>query len=288
MDSSQDSTQPSSYENEVLPTSPKRTPSLSGSLHSENSTRRFSFLKASTDEKNPHSLPKVTTAYKRQISVINTTMKPKIQPSHKVPVETIEPVIQIDTDCVFDEFDKIKHLCNGSNSSIFKSTMNNNRKVILKVLLEEKSNDPVAVHEFKMEGQVLQRLKHANIVIIEGIGNYEESSVSGKGLSVPRPYIVLERLMGGVCTDFLRLKFLDQSPFSPLRAMRILIDFISALQYIHEEFHETFKIIHRDLKPDNLGFTANGTLKVMDFGLAAVVPKLEDADHVYNLTGLDN
>ena len=74
-------------------------------------------------------------------------------------------------------------------------------------------------------------------------------------------------------------------PFDYNELLRIFIEFASALAYLHEEFSESICIIHRDLKPDNIGFTLNYRLKLIDFGLATCIPKNEKRDDVYQLTG---
>ena len=59
----------------------------------------------------------------------------------------------------------------------------------------------------------------------------------------------------------------------------------SALDYLHNHWNEHVQIIHRDLKPDNIGWSADGTLKLFDFGLCACVRKQIDRRDQYKLTG---
>lgn len=78
----------------------------------------------------------------------------------------------------------------------------------------------------------------------------------------------------------------ERAPFSAPDFLRLARDLMSGLAYIHSEQHEEYIVIHRDLKPDNLAFTTSGTLKLIDFGLAAIVRREDcDAFGTYHLTG---
>ena len=56
------------------------------------------------------------------------------------------------------------------------------------------------------------------------------------------------------------------------------------MDYLHSRCHPGASIIHRDLKPDNVGFSADGTLKLFDLGLCTCVRTIVD-DQPYAMTG---
>ena len=62
--------------------------------------------------------------------------------------------------------------------------------------------------------------------------------------------------------------------------MELLLALSQAINHLHNECDPARITIHRDLKPDNIGFTHNGTLRLFDFGLAAVIPRAVPADEI--------
>ncbi|MGE5325562.1 MAG: protein kinase domain-containing protein, partial [Deltaproteobacteria bacterium] len=137
-----------------------------------------------------------------------------------------------------------------------------NRDVALKVLPETVSNDPQRMARFEREAQILASLSHPNIATIHGL----EESGNVRAL-------VMELVEGQTLAELVGARGTRPSPEtiegerrSPLRlddALPIAKQVADALEYAHER-----GIIHRDLKPANVKVTPEGTVKVLDFGLA--------------------
>ncbi len=122
-----------------------------------------------------------------------------------------------------------------------------NRDVALKVLPELFALDPDRLARFKREAQVLASLNHPNIGAIYG---FED----GSGIQA----LVLELVEGPTLADRIA-----QGPIPGVEALLIARQIAEALEAAHER-----GIIHRDLKPANIKMRDDGTVKVLDFGLA--------------------
>ena len=123
-----------------------------------------------------------------------------------------------------------------------------NRDVALKVLPDTFAADPDRLARFRREAQVLAALNHPNIAAIHGL---EET---GGGVSA----LVLELVEGPTLADRIA-----QGPIPLDEALPIARQIAEALEAAHER-----GIIHRDLKPANVKVREDGTVKVLDFGLA--------------------
>ena len=127
------------------------------------------------------------------------------------------------------------------------------RDVALKVLPTAFALDPERVARFRREAQVLASLNHPHIASIYGL----EESPGGLGL-------VLELVEGQTLAD----RLVD-GPLPLGEAWPIAQQVSEALEAAHDR-----GIIHRDLKPANIKVRADGTVKVLDFGLAkALLPR---------------
>jgi serine/threonine protein kinase len=127
------------------------------------------------------------------------------------------------------------------------------RHVAIKALPEEFERDAEWLARFQREAKLLASLNHPNIAAIYGLEEYEGSHV-----------LVLE-LVDGVTLDD-RLK---RGAISLEEALAIAVQITEALEAAHEK-----GVIHRDLKPANIKLDRQGTVKVLDFGLA----KMREAD----------
>ena len=122
-----------------------------------------------------------------------------------------------------------------------------NRDVALKVLPDSFASDPDRLARFTREAQTLASLNHPNIAHIHG---FEESGgVRALVMELVEGDDLSQRIAKGVIP-------IDD-------ALPIAKQIADALEAAHEQ-----GIIHRDLKPANIKVRSDGTVKVLDFGLA--------------------
>jgi hypothetical protein len=122
-----------------------------------------------------------------------------------------------------------------------------NRDVAIKVLPAEVSARPDAIARFEREARAVAALSHPNILAIHDFGTAD-------GVS----YAVMELLEG----ESLRQALAD-GPLPARRAVDYAIQIARGLAAAHDR-----GIIHRDIKPENAFITADGRVKILDFGLA--------------------
>lgn len=126
------------------------------------------------------------------------------------------------------------------------------REVALKLLPDSLASGTDGVRRFQQEARAASALNHPNILAIYDIGEHEGS-----------PYIVSELLEG----ETLREK-LSGGPLAARKALDYALQTVRGLAAAHDK-----GIVHRDLKPENLFVTNDGRVKILDFGIAKLVPR---------------
>src|SRR5687768_14983416 len=122
------------------------------------------------------------------------------------------------------------------------------RKVAIKFLLEEFSEDADKLNRFVQEAKAASALNHPNILTV-----YEIGEADGKN------YIATELIDGHTLRDHLAAK----EPLPLKQVLKIGVQVAEALSAAHQA-----GIIHRDIKPENIMIRQDGYVKVLDFGLA--------------------
>jgi serine/threonine-protein kinase len=121
------------------------------------------------------------------------------------------------------------------------------REIAVKVLPEEFARDEERLSRFEREARLLASLNHANIGAIHGVGRVDDTR-----------FLVLELVDGETLQETFR-----RGPLPMSRALPLFVQLAEALEAAHQK-----GVIHRDLKPANVKITADGRVKVLDFGVA--------------------
>ncbi len=149
-----------------------------------------------------------------------------------------------------EHYEILKPLGMGGMGEVYRAADSKlKREVALKILPPQFAADPSRLARFEREAQVLAALNHPNIAAIYGLEN-------AGGVR----FLVLELVEGPTLAERIA-----SGPIPLEEALRIAEQIAEALGVAHDK-----GIVHRDLKPANVKVTADGKVKVLDFGLAAV------------------
>lgn len=151
-----------------------------------------------------------------------------------------------------DRYEIIERIGSGGMAIVYKAKdLLLNRIVTVKVLREQFVADEEFVRRFRREAQSAASLSHTNIVSIYDVGKEGETE-----------YIVMEYIEGQNLKELIR----NYAPLSTEQTLNLGIQIAEAIRHAHEHH-----IIHRDIKPHNILVTADGRVKVTDFGIARAV-----------------
>ena len=133
-------------------------------------------------------------------------------------------------------------------ASIYRATdVRDNRQVALKIPHPDMEADPILFDRFQREAGIGERLNHPKVMRVFG------------GEKRSRIYMVMEW-----CEGRLLRKILEEGPLPHERAIRIAVEVLDGLEYIHAN-----GVAHRDLKPENIMVDAEDHIKLIDFGIAS-------------------
>jgi FixJ family two-component response regulator len=130
--------------------------------------------------------------------------------------------------------------------------------LVVKILRSEVTGDKVALERFIEEYNLVGRIRSRHV-----------ARIFGHGVSGEHAYLVMEFFDGGDLNKRLNGKALD-----PEETLKIFRELMFALGDIHEQ-----GILHRDLKPQNLMFRSDGSLAILDFGIAKHIDAIDRTGH---------
>ncbi|MBN1487804.1 MAG: protein kinase [Anaerolineae bacterium] len=178
------------------------------------------------------------------------------KPVGHIPASSSSTTDSTDVEMVYDfgNYHRVQTLGGGGAATVYKAISNQDgRAVAIKVL--HQSQDPYLRDKFEKEGrEIAQLLRHPHIIRVYGGGESE-------GVL----YLVMEIMEGGTLRDVIA----SRSSLPLDRIVTILGQVCDALQYAHMQ-----GVYHRDIKPENIFFTAEGQVKLGDFGIARLAQSM--------------
>ena len=148
-----------------------------------------------------------------------------------------------------DRYEIIKTIGEGGMANVYLANDTIlDRKVAIKVLRGDLSNDEKFIRRFKREALSVSNLSHPNIVEVYDVGEEEGNY-----------YIVMEYIEGKTLKQLLQ----KRGALTLNEVIDIMLQLTDGLAHAHDAY-----IIHRDIKPQNIMIEDNGLIKITDFGIA--------------------
>eukprot|EP00043_Microstomoeca_roanoka_P009909 m.94550 g.94550 ORF g.94550 m.94550 type:complete len:643 (+) comp14729_c1_seq2:36-1964(+) len=168
-----------------------------------------------------------------------------------------------------------KRLGHGSFGSVFSGTLHQ-QAVAVKVQ-KAFEDDGETVSDFINEAALLAALDHPCLTKLYGV--YIHETVD-QGFPVLELVLVIELCCGGTLTDYINGLNAEDANLHKRELLRLMHELFTGLAYLHAR-----AIVHRDLKPDNLLLTADGHLKICDFGQAKSISSSGSRHMTANVRG---
>ncbi len=150
-----------------------------------------------------------------------------------------------------DRYEILDVIGTGGMAVVYKAMCHRlNRYVAVKILRDELANDEEFRQRFQTEAQAVAMLSHPNIVSVYDVSHSDDVE-----------YIVMELIEGVTLMQYMKKK----GALGWKEALHFAVQISKALEHAHEK-----GIVHRDIKPQNIMILKDGTIKVADFGIAAL------------------
>lgn len=150
------------------------------------------------------------------------------------------------------QYKVVKLIARGGMSDVYLAERNDGqfqRQAVIKILRKE-LNSENHIKLFFAEREILSSLEHPNI-----------ARLYDAGIEDDRPYFIMEYVDGKPITEFCK-----ENNCTLKNKIALFKEVTKAIEYAHRNL-----IVHRDLKPDNIFVKPDGTVKILDFGIAKVI-----------------
>jgi len=153
----------------------------------------------------------------------------------------------------------------GGMGEVYSATQSSlGRQVAIKILASASALDPERLRRFEQEARAASALNHPNIISIYDVGRDDAIS-----------YMAMELVDGKTLRALL-----EAGPLGIKKTLQIATQIADGLAKAHAA-----GIVHRDLKPENVMVTRDGFVKILDFGLAKLLPALDSSSDAMTVAG---
>lgn len=196
-------------------------------------------------------------------AVLATNSQPPPPPSQ---LPSLEPGMRVGS------YQLVTQIARGGMATVwvaFRERKGGQREVVaLKVLMSHLCGEETFVSMFLDEARLLSRIQHPNVVAIKNVG-------TEAGL----PYVALEWVDGDSLSSLLKALEERQKDVPLSLALRVVGDCCLGLDAAHElrDAHGVpLQVVHRDISPSNMLISAQGDVKLIDFGVAKAAQRLSE------------
>lgn len=148
------------------------------------------------------------------------------------------------------QFQLIREIGKGGMGCVYEGISPDNRRVAIKMMKGEVSCNPEFRELFETEAKILRAMNHPNVVKIVGDTFFDENN---------NMYLPMEYVEGQTLAQYVR----EHGPMSEDLAVTTMRQILDAMYYVHSTNN-----IHRDIKPSNIMLKPDGSICIIDFGIA--------------------